>query len=263
MKPRPSPAHAAPEQAVRLVLGIQPVREAIRAHGSRLERVLVERGPGDNGRLDALARFASDQGVGEVTRVARRDLDRLSAGVHHQGAAAWAPELDLASAESVLASPNLLCVALDGIQDPQNFGAIVRSAVALGATAVVWPEHASAPLTPATFRASAGAIEHARLCRVPSLVRFIDDARAAGALTIGLTPDATSPLHEIDLRGPVVLVIGAEHEGIARAVRRRCNAFARLTIVGPVSSLNASVAAGIALHTALVQRMNSGSSRSP
>lgn len=262
MKSRRS-ASPASEPRARLILGIQPVREAIRAHGSRLERVLVERGPGEHGRLDALARFAGDQGVAEVTRVARRELDRLSSGVHHQGAAAWAPELELASAEIVLAVPNFLCVALDGIQDPQNFGAVVRSAVALGATAVVWAEHASAPLTPATFRASAGAIEHAKLCRVPSLVRFIDDARSAGALSIGLTPDATASLHTFDLRGPVVLVIGAEHEGIARAVRRRCNAFARLTIAGPVSSLNASVAAGIALHTALVQRMNTNGSGTP
>lgn len=245
----------------RLVLGLQPVREAIRVHGARLGRVIVERG-GDKSRLDALARFAGDHGVADVQRVARRELDSVAGGVYHQGVAAWAPELVLATSDAVLSAPDLLCVALDGIQDPQNFGAVVRSAVGFGATAVVWPEHASAPLTPATFRASAGAIEHATLCRVPSLTRFLDDARAAGAQVVGLSPEGAATLGELDLRGPVVLVIGAEHEGIASAVRSRCTSFVRLTLAGPVASLNASVAAGVALHSIAVQRVKSkGSER--
>jgi 23S rRNA (guanosine2251-2'-O)-methyltransferase len=247
-------------RAPRLVLGIQPVREAIRVHRDKLGRVLVERGEGDQGRLDALARFATDQGVRTVERVARRELDRVSGGVYHQGAAAWAPDLVLVSPEVVLGASNLLVLALDGIQDPQNFGAVVRSAVGLGATAVVWPEHSSAPLTPATFRASAGAIEHARLCRVPSLAHFIDEGRAGGVAVIGLAPDATAGLEQHDLSGPTILVIGSEHEGIARNVRKRCTSFARLTLSGPVASLNASVAAGIALHMAAVQRAKSNTS---
>jgi 23S rRNA (guanosine2251-2'-O)-methyltransferase len=215
---------------------------------------MVERSGGDMGRLDALARFAGDQGVVDVIRVARRELDRVAGGVYHQGVAAWAPDLSLVSPDAVLSAPDLLCVTLDGIQDPQNFGAVVRSAVGLGATAVVWPEHASAPLTPATFRASAGAIEHATLCRVASLTRFLDDARANGATVIGLSPDGASTLESLDLNAPTILVIGAEHEGIASAVRKRCTAFVRLTLAGPVASLNASVAAGVALHAAAIQR---------
>jgi 23S rRNA (guanosine2251-2'-O)-methyltransferase len=243
--------------APRLVLGLQPVREAIRVHGERLGRVMVERGGGDKSRLDALARFAGDHRVADVRRVARRELDQVAGGVYHQGVAAWAPELSLAAPDTVLSAPDLLCVALDGIQDPQNFGAVVRSAVGFGATAIVWPEHASAPLTPATFRASAGAIEHATLCRVPSLSRFLDDARAVGTAIIGLSPEGSATLAELDLIGPLVIVIGAEHEGIASAVRKRCTGFVRLTLAGPVASLNASVAAGIALHAALVQRAKS------
>jgi 23S rRNA (guanosine2251-2'-O)-methyltransferase len=246
--------------APRLILGLQPVREAIRVHGERLGAVLVERGGGDKSRLDALARFAGDHGIANVQRVTRRELDHVAGGVYHQGVAAWAPELTLAVPDAVISVPDLLCVALDGIQDPQNFGAVVRSAVGFGATGVVWPEHASAPLTPATFRASAGAIEHATLCRVPSLTRFLDDALAAGATVVGLSPEGTATLGELDLRGPVVLVIGAEHEGIASAVRKRCTAFVRLTLPGPVASLNASVAAGIALHSAAIQRAKSPTS---
>ncbi len=249
--------------APRLVLGLQPVREAIRVHGAGLGAVMVERGGGDKSRLDALARFAGDHGVTNVQRVVRRDLDRVAGGVYHQGVAAWAPELVLAAPDAVLSAPGLLCVALDGIQDPQNFGAVVRSAVGFGATAIVWPEHASAPLTPATFRASAGAIEHATLCRVPSLTRFLDDAHAGGAQVVGLSPDGAATLDELDASGPIVLVIGAEHEGIASAVRKRCASFVRLTLAGPVDSLNASVAAGVALHSIAVQRSKSRGSQSP
>jgi len=250
----PSPYADAP----RLVIGLQPVREAIRAHGKRLGAVLVERGHGDSAaRLDALARFASDQGVAEVRRVERRELDAVALGGMHQGALAWAPALRLLGVEELLAPPDLLVLALDGIQDPQNFGAAIRSAVALGATSVVWPEHAAAPLTPATFRASAGAIEHARLGRVPSLVRFVDDATATGAAVVGLTTDADRPLQEVDLAGRLVLVIGSEHDGIGRAVRRRCTSLAHLTLRGPVESLNASAAAAVALSIAGIQRMKS------
>jgi 23S rRNA (guanosine2251-2'-O)-methyltransferase len=234
---------------------MQPVREAIRAHGDALGAVLVERGHGDSvARFDALARFAAAQAVDEVRRVERKELDAVALGGTHQGALAWAPALKLLTVDELLAPADLLVLALDGIQDPQNFGAAIRSAVGLGATAVVWPEHAAAPLTPATFRASAGAIEHARLGRVPSLVRFLDDAVATGASVVGLTTDAERPLQELELTGRLVLVIGSEHEGIGRAVRRRCTALGRLTLRGPVESLNASAAAAVALAFAGNQR---------
>jgi 23S rRNA (guanosine2251-2'-O)-methyltransferase len=247
------------DHAPRLVIGLQPVREAIRVHGRHLGAVLVERGHGEAAtRWDALARFANDQAVPEVRRVDRRELDSVALGGMHQGAAAWAPALTLLPVEELLSPPDLLVLALDGVQDPQNFGAAIRSAVALGGTSVVWAEHASAPLTPATFRASAGAIEHARLGRVPSLVRFIDDAVASGARVVGLTTDAEVQLQDVDLTGRVVLVIGSEHEGIGRAVRRRCTTLARLTLRGPVESLNASAAAAVSLAIAGIQRAKSG-----
>jgi len=246
--------------APRLVLGLQPVREAIRVHQGRLGAVLVERSRGDAaGRHDALARFATDQAVPEVRRVERRELDVLAAGGFHQGALAWAPALSILDAPAVLSVPEFLILALDGIQDPQNFGAAVRSAVGLGATAVVFSEHSAAPLTPATFRASAGAIEHARLARVPSLVRFLDDAGSGGASIVGLAADAPSRLEDVALQGPLVLAIGSEHEGLGRAVRRRCTTLARLTLRGPIDSLNASAAAAVALYMAHVKRSVPGS----
>ncbi len=238
----------------RLVMGLQPVREAVRAHGTRLARVLIQRS--ESPRLDALLRFASDQGVA-VERASRAELDRLSRGGMHQGALAWAPALRLHALSELVAEPSLLALALDGIQDPQNFGAVIRSAVSLGGAALVWGEHSSAPLTPATFRASAGAIEYAKLCKVRSLHGSLTEARAAGVQVIGLDPHAPLPLRGFDLTLPTLLVIGSEHEGMKRAVRRACTGLAHLMPPTSVDSLNASVAGGIALYEAAIQRAKS------
>lgn len=239
----------------RLVLGQQAVREAIRAHGRRLGEVLIEERPGP--RTAAVERFAQDQGV-PVHRVPRAELERLAGGTLHQGVAAWAPALRLTPLEELWERPTLLGLALDGIVDPQNFGAVIRSAVALGQCPVLWPENASAPLTPATFRASAGAIEHATLCRVSSLPSALRDGAARGVTVLGLAPEADHSLHEVDLTGPVLLVIGSEHTGMGKAVRRSCTQLVRLVAPGAVQSLNASVAAGIALYAAAIQRVKSG-----
>jgi 23S rRNA (guanosine2251-2'-O)-methyltransferase len=235
-----------------LVVGLQPVREAIRVHGCRVARVLVEKG--DSGRLQALARFARDQSVPRVEEVSRAALDRLSTGVSHQGALAWAPGLVLSGLSEILGAADLAAVALDGIQDPQNFGAIIRSAVALTSAPIIWGEHSSAPLSPATFRASAGAIEHARLCRVPSLRSALQEATSRGVAVVGLDAHAETKLANVDLQRPTVLVIGNEHEGLRRGIRRSCSTLASLVQPGKVDSLNASVAAGIALYQIEIQR---------
>jgi 23S rRNA (guanosine2251-2'-O)-methyltransferase len=228
------------------------VREAIRAHGAELERVLVERGAGDEAQLDALARFAQDRGVA-VERVARAELDRMSRGARHQGAVAFAPELRLARLDEVVAIPDAVVVVLDELQDPQNFGAIVRSGVALGATAVVWPEHRSAPLSAAMFRASAGAVEHARLCRVGSLNEAFAALKDAGFAIVGLDMLGET-IDRVALTGPVALVIGAEGKGLRKSVKQACDWLARLPMQGTIASLNASVAAGIALYEVARQR---------
>jgi len=238
----------------RIVCGLQPVREAIRAHGARLERVLVEAGGREpSPQLDALARYARDHGA-RVERPARSELDRIARGVRHQGAVAFAPELRIASLEDVAVDERALVVALDEVQDPQNFGAVIRSAVAMGATAVVWPEHRSAPLSAATFRASAGAVEHATLCRVTSLPPALLDLHARGASVVALDMSGEAAIDRVDLTGPVVLVVGAEGKGLRKTVKRTCNATARLPMPGPIGSLNASVAVAIALYEVVRQR---------
>jgi 23S rRNA (guanosine2251-2'-O)-methyltransferase len=236
-----------------LVAGLQPVREAITAHGRLLSRVSVEHG--ENPRLEALVRFATDHGVTEVTREPRALLDALTEGTVHQGVVAWAPELQLVDFADLLADPGLLGIVLDGISDPQNFGAVVRSAVGIAGAAIIWGEHASAPLSLATFRASAGAVEHARLCRVPSLTAALTEAAASGVQVVGLDPQADRALRELDLDKPTLLVLGSEGEGMSRSVRRALSASARLAQSGRIGSLNASVAAAIALYEASMQRV--------
>jgi 23S rRNA (guanosine2251-2'-O)-methyltransferase len=239
---------------VRLVCGIQPVREAIRARGPELDKVLVAKGtPADGPQLDALARFAADHGV-RVERTTRAELDRLTKGATHQGALAWAPELHVIPLEELDLGPRALVIALDELQDPQNFGAIVRSAVALGDAAVMWPEHRSAPLSAAMFRASAGAVEHAKLCRVSALPNALAALRAEGVTVVGLDMNGDRAIAEVALTGPVALVVGAEGKGLRKTVKAACDVLARLPMQGNLASLNASVAAAIALYEVARQR---------
>jgi len=235
----------------RLVCGLQPVREAIAAHGAHL-RVLVE--GKDSPQLEALARFAKDRGA-RVERVRRAELDGMAHGVRHQGAIAVAPPLRVRSLAELELPSSALVVVLDSIEDPQNFGAVVRSAVALGASAILWPEHGAAPLSPAMFRASAGAIEHAQLCRVPSLPPALDALRLRGLRVVGLDAGAQGRLDGEPLDRPTALVLGAEGAGLHKSVRRACDVIVSLPMAGPVASLNVSAAAAIALYEARRQRL--------
>ncbi|WP_394828871.1 23S rRNA (guanosine(2251)-2'-O)-methyltransferase RlmB [Pendulispora albinea] len=234
---------------MRLIIGIQPVREAIRSEERGRKppaKILVD----DRGspQLDALARFAHDRGI-PVERVSRADIDWHTRGAHHQGVAAIAPELPIVTLEELTLGPRALALALDELQDPQNFGAVLRSAVALGTTAVLWPEHSSAPLSPATFRASAGAVEHATLCRVQSLPTALEELAARGLDVVGLDAHGDELLQEATLELPLVLVVGAEGKGLRKPVKQACRRLVRLPMKpGAVDSLNASVAAAIALY---------------
>ncbi|MCU0657096.1 MAG: RNA methyltransferase [Polyangiaceae bacterium] len=227
----------------RLVLGINCVREALRAHQGRVSRVLLERG--ESPALAGLERMASSANV-RSERVTREHLDRLARGVLHQGAAAEAPELPLLALSELAERP--LILALDELQDPHNFGAVVRSAVAIADAPVLWPEHASAPLSPAMFRSSAGAIEHAHLVRVGSLRGALGELASQGFQVLGLDGNAERSLHEFNLTLPTVLVLGSEGSGLRRGIKGATTALARLPMTGRFDSLNASTAAAIALY---------------
>jgi len=236
---------------MRWIVGLQPVREAIRARGKNLGKVLVEHS--ESPQLDALVRYATDQGA-TVERVARAELEKISGGARHQGVAAQAEELTLVPLETLSLDETAVIVVLDEIQDTQNFGAIVRSAVAFGATAVMWPEHGSAPLTSATFRASAGAVEHATLCRVAALPAAFTTLKASGITVIGLDPQAKESIDVVDLTKGVALVIGAEGKGLRKGVKTACDFLVRLPMTNRLGSLNASVSAAIGLYETARQR---------
>jgi 23S rRNA (guanosine2251-2'-O)-methyltransferase len=237
----------------RLVVGLQPVREALRAHQAAVREVWLQ---ANTPRLAGLGRLSQSLGV-SLRQVSRAELDRASKGAQHQGALAWAPALKLHTLENVLEAHDLI-LALDGIVDPQNFGAAIRSAVGLGQAPVVWAENASAPLTPATFRASAGAVEHARLCRVHSLPLSLQLAAERGFRVVGLDAHAGPTLQSLPLTERTLVVLGSEAEGLSKPVRRVCHELARLTDQKLLDSLNASVAAAIALYEVQRQRALSG-----
>lgn len=200
-----------------------------------------------------LVSMARARGV-KVTRVSGAELDRRTKQGRHQGVLAVVPPLDVLDLPALRAaieatSGRQILLALDEIEDPQNFGAIVRSAVALGAFAVLWPEHHSAPLSPAMVRASAGAVEHARLARVPQLPDALSTLRDDHAFeVIGLDANGDHELGSRSYPERVVLVVGAEGKGLRKGVKKACTGLMRLPMAGPIASLNASVAAALALY---------------
>ncbi len=236
-------------------MGLQAVREALRAPKGTVRELLLEQPT--NPKLDGLARLAESRAV-PVRRMGRGDLDRLARGGRHQGVIADADDLRVLDRDELFEAlegvENPTVMILDGIMDPQNFGAVVRSAVALGAPFVVWPEHASAPLTPATFRASAGAVEHATLCRVRALPDLLLGLRDRGFTVVVLDARGESALEAVDLTGPAAIVVGAEDKGSRPAVRRAATCLAKLPIAATIDSLNASVASAIALYEVGRQR---------
>lgn len=242
----------------RHLCGVRAVLEALRADPRAIALVYVS----DASPRGALAEViqAAQAAKVAVEPVSSVQLDGLAKGVRHQGVVAVGgadyPYLDLdallARARGLSSTP--LLVALDEVTDPHNFGAIVRSAVALGAHGVITLKDRAAPVTATVVRASAGATEHASIARVTNLSRALESLRDEGYAAVGLAGEGAVPLRELDLTGPTVLVVGSEGTGLRRLVRERCDRLARIDLAGPVTSLNASVAAGIALYEASRQR---------
>ena len=245
------------------MFGVNPVLEALRARPDEVESLLVAEGHLARGTAAELFSRARDAGV-KIQRVPRERLSALSDGGIHQGVVAevrsfaYAELDDLLERAAAAGQPPLL-VMLDGIQDPQNLGAIIRSAYALGAHGVIIPKDRAAPVTGAVARASAGAIEHCPVARVINVSRALEDLKKAGLWIAAADPAGTQELHDARLDGPLVLVIGAEGEGVRKGVLEHCDFRLRIPMVGQVASLNASVSAGILLYEVARQR----SERSP
>lgn len=235
----------------RIVGGLHPVRELLRA-GVRVDRVLVAAGRTASSVLDELLAAARAAGV-PVDEVDRDELERLAPGLVHQGVIALAPPLPTVGladlvARAEAAGERPLLVALDGVTDPHNLGSIARTAEAVGAHGLVLPGRRSAAVTPTVEKAAAGALAHLPVAVVPNLVRALAELKERGLWVLGLDAEG-EPLAGHPLAAEaVVLVVGAEGAGLARLTRERCDALVRLAMRGSVASLNASVAAGVALY---------------
>ncbi len=242
----PSPVPPGPA-----LLGRRAVLEALRA-GRPVSRVLVARTADLRGPLREIVREARERRV-IVETVDRRHLDGLARGIVHQGVAALVAAAATVAVEDLLQraqdrgeAPFL--IALDGVQDPHNLGAVIRTADAAGAHGVIIPRRRAAGLGPAVARASAGAIAHLPVAQAGNLVAMLDRLKAKGVWVVGADAAGSERYDTIGLAPPVVLVVGGEHRGLHRLVRERCDRVVRIPLWGRVASLNVSVAAALLLY---------------
>lgn len=241
-----------------VLYGRNAVREALRAGRRKLYKVVLAQGTKEAGIVADIATLASKSGVA-IQRVERRQLDRLS-DFKHQGIAAEAASYPYVELEEILAEADQrqemsLLLMLDCFQDPQNFGALLRTAEIVGVHGVVIPKRRAVGITPAVVNSSAGATEHLSVARVTNLVRTMEKLKAQGLWIVGLedVPQARS-YYQSDLTIPLALVVGSEGRGMGRLVRETCDILIRLPMRGKISSLNAAVAGSIALYEVWRQR---------
>ena len=233
------------------IYGINPVSEALEAR--RVSKLMHERGAGP--RVDALVARAYELRL-PVETVDRRALERIARGSVHQGVAAEVAPLPAYTVEELVtgARKTPLIVVLDGIEDPQNVGAILRSVDGAGADGVVRQARRAAPLDCATAKASAGAVNHVKIATVVNISRALEELEALGVWTVGLADEASESYDVVDYTAPTAFVVGAEGTGLRRLVRESCDRLVSIPMAGSVSSLNVSVATGIALFEAVRQR---------
>ena len=238
-----------------LIYGINPVLEALRAGRARVVRVAAP----VRDRVRDVRDLAASLGV-PVEGMSPIDLDRATRGGVHQGVAADIDEArDYSVAELVAAAPGPpLIVVLDGIEDPHNLGAILRTVDAVGANGVVRQTRHAARLDGAAAKASAGAVAHVKVASVVNIARAVGELKDAGVWTIGLDAEGPESYDQIDFTMPSALVLGAEGQGLRRLVRESCDRLASIPMRGHVSSLNVSVAAAVVLFEALRQRTAAG-----
>ncbi|WP_067928191.1 23S rRNA (guanosine(2251)-2'-O)-methyltransferase RlmB [Alicyclobacillus shizuokensis] len=236
-----------------LLAGRRPVLEALKA-GRPISRIVVAEGA-EGGSLQEILARARRAGI-VVQRAPRASLARL-AGVQHQGVVAYAAAHTYAEFDEVLAprpGSTPLLVLLDGVADPHNLGAILRTADATGVQGVVVAKRRSAPLSEVVAKAAAGALEYVPVARVSNLVQAMERLKSAGYWLVGTDVAAETGYTQVDYTGPTAVVIGAEGKGLSRLVKEHCDYLVRLPMQGSVQSLNASVAAGVLLYEVVRQR---------
>jgi 23S rRNA (guanosine2251-2'-O)-methyltransferase len=243
-----------------LLYGRNAVREALRAGRRKPNRLLLAEGvlvQEDSGTLGEAVAEAQRQGI-VVLNVPRLRLDQMTDGANHQGVALDAGPYPYADFNDLLAllpgQQDPLVLALDHLQDPQNVATLLRTAEAVGVAGVALPERRAALITPAVSNASAGAVEHLQIAMVNNLPRAIAQLQAAGLWVAGLQEEGAQLYNKVDLRGPLVIVVGSEGSGLQRLTAEKCDFLLRLPMFGRIESLNAAVAGSIVLYEATRQR---------
>ena len=231
--------------------------EALRGKRRAFE-LFVSRDANDR-RMEKLLKLAAEKGV-PVRHRDKRDIGRLCGTEHHQGVALRLEEYPYAELADIIAAwrdsgESGLILALDGVQDPHNLGALIRSAACAGAHGVIVPRDRAARVTATVEKSAAGAAETIRVAQVTNLAQTLDELKEAGFWIHGTADSAASSLYGHDLTGNVVVVIGGEGEGVRPLVRKKCDFLVAIPLRGGVNSLNASVAGGVVLFEALRQRL--------
>jgi 23S rRNA (guanosine2251-2'-O)-methyltransferase len=239
--------------------GIHAVREALEA-GRAFDRIVIAKGRQDS-RVEEIVQAARARNI-SVRFEDRGQLDRLADSKDHQGIVALVAARAAGTLDEILTAANAgagrgekgLIVLLDGVEDPHNLGAVIRTALAAGAHGVVIPERRAAGLTDTVARASAGALAHLAVAKVTNLVRTMEELKEAGYWLVGLDERGDKNYTDVDYTSPVGIVLGGEGNGLHELTRKRCDFVVSLPTTGPVKSLNVSVAAGVVLFEALRQR---------
>jgi 23S rRNA (guanosine2251-2'-O)-methyltransferase len=248
-------------QRFEILAGRNPIHEALVAQRRRVYTVICAEGADEKGTLAEILRLCRDRGIPIIT-AKRQELDRLSDALSHQGVLAEVSPYPYATLDDLLAAaarrgeaPFLL--ALDGLQDPQNVGTLLRTAEAVGVHGVILLERRAVDITPAVSRASAGAVEHLLVAKVTNLVQTFEALKRAGVWIVGVEdhPHAQD-YRQVDLNMPLALVVGSEGEGMRRLTAERCDLLVRLPMRGKIGSLNVAVAGSIVLYQAWAARQN-------
>ena len=238
-----------------VLYGLHPVEEAIRSGARPLDHVSVARDRGD-AKLDRLVDLCRASGI-RVTQESRDTLTKLARTEMHQGVLAVIRERKFLAVEDLLAVPtegHRFFLALDGIEDPHNLGALLRTAEGAGVDGVILPERRSAPITATVAKTSAGASEHVRVARVTNLVRSLEQLKKANVWVLGLDERGSPDYMDFDFRTDCVLVLGREGAGLHDLVKKTCDHLLRIPMAGQVASLNVSVAGAVVMYEAMRQR---------
>lgn len=238
-----------------VICGVLPVLEALRARSRRIDKVMIAHGAREH-RLQEITELARENGIA-VSKLSREELERhLEHGVNHQGVAAIAAAADYVREDEIwdAIGSEALVVVLDGVEDPRNFGAILRTAECAGVDGVFIPERRAVGLTETVVKSAAGATEYVKVAKTANINRLIDELKHRNIWVVGTSGDSTTSYTDWDWTQPSALVLGNEGSGLHRLVAENCDVLVKIPMYGKIDSLNVSVAAGVVLFEAKRQR---------